>query len=178
MGSRDLALILFLLIIPSRSGAILEWLPFSASGASQGPAAPPDHRRAQFSVENFDDESGKKILADARTKLLTLNSCWQEAYRGLFSSCSEIVADEEKHSRLAWQLSDCFIRDSGRPAVPACAAKSAMKDCRKKLSEFEHEIYLQFFIQTNSLCHQLQLSSDLNSVFSAFVSFSDDVESP
>lgn len=178
MGSRDLALILFLLIIPSRSGAIFEWLPFSASGASQGPAAPPDHRRAQFSVENFDDESGKKILADARTKLLTLNSCWQEAYRGLFSSCSEIVADEEKHSRLAWQLSDCFIRDSGRPAVPACAAKSAMKDCRKKLSEFEHEIYLQFFIQTNSLCHQLQLSSDLNSVFSAFVSFSDDVESP
>ncbi|CAA6664750.1 unnamed protein product [Spirodela intermedia] len=155
MGNRSLALILFLLIIPSRSAAILEWLPFSASRASEGPAAP-DDRRAQFSVEPFNDESGKKILADARTKLLTLNSCWQEAYRGLFSSCSEIITDEEKHSRLAWQLSDCFIRDSGRPAVPVCTARSAMKDCRKKLSDFEHEIYLQFFIQTNSLCHQLQ----------------------
>ena len=30
-----------------------------------------------------------------------------------------------------------------------------MKDCRKKLSDFEHEIYLQFSIQSNSWCHQL-----------------------
>ncbi|XP_078444532.1 gamete expressed protein 1 [Wolffia australiana] len=158
MGRWALSLSLLVIItFSSHTAAIMDWLPFSATKTTKTiSTAPAEDRQAQFSVEPFTDENNRKALDEARNNIKTLNSCWQEAYRGLFSSCSEIIADEEKHSRLAWQLSVCFIRDSGRASVPPCAAKSAMKDCRKKLSDFEQEIYLQFFIQTNSLCHQLQ----------------------
>ena len=156
MNFHDFGPILLLLIIPHNAAALFDWRPFSAANAPPTPASSPEDQRAEFSIEAFTDMNGKKALEEANAKIKTLNSCWQEAYRDLFSSCSEIISNEEKHSRLAWQLSDCFIRDSGRQTIPLCSPRSAMKDCRKKLSDFEHEIYLQFFIQSNSLCHQLQ----------------------
>ncbi|GMP36378.1 hypothetical protein CsSME_00008522 [Camellia sinensis var. sinensis] len=84
------------------------------------------------------------------------NSCWQNAYQNLFAGCSEILADEEKRSRLAWHLSDCFQKDSGRPLLPHCDAKSSMLKCLTKLDEDARKIYHEFYLETNSICHQLQ----------------------
>ncbi|GMP74594.1 hypothetical protein CsSME_00031980 [Camellia sinensis var. sinensis] len=88
--------------------------------------------------------------------MVASNSCWQNAYQNLFAGCSEILAGEEKRSRLAWHLSDCFQKDSGRPPLPHCDAKSSMLKCLTKLDEDARKIYLEFYLETNSICHQLQ----------------------
>ncbi|XP_058106959.1 protein GAMETE EXPRESSED 1 [Magnolia sinica] len=101
-------------------------------------------------------ELGTKLVENARRKLISPNSCWQNAYMSLFAGCSEIIADKEKQSRLAWYLSDCFQKESGRPAFPACSSETPILKCLKNLDEFAHKIYLEFFLETNSICHQLQ----------------------
>ncbi|KAG6482368.1 protein GAMETE EXPRESSED 1-like [Zingiber officinale] len=151
----SLSWLLFLCLCFGSHG--LPW-PFSApSSAQQGvPSEPVGGVAAQFSVENFDDRRGVKLVEDARRKLAGPNTCWHNAYRSLFSSCGEIVSDKEKQSRLAWKLSDCFQIDSGRSALPSCGEGAAMVKCLKKLDDLEHKIYLEFFLETNSICHQLQ----------------------
>ncbi|XP_030519789.1 protein GAMETE EXPRESSED 1 [Rhodamnia argentea] len=111
---------------------------------------------AEFSMETLTSPRGAKLVENARRKLADSNSCWSNAYSTLFAGCSEILAAEEKRSRFAWYLSDCFQRDSGRPAFPRCDEKSSMVDCRKKLDESERMVYLEFYLETNSICHQLQ----------------------
>ena len=69
---------------------------------------------AEFSIESFNDPKGVKLIENAKKKMISSNSCWQNAYQHLFAGCSEILAVDEKRSRLAWHLSDCFQRDSGR----------------------------------------------------------------
>ncbi|KAG2647393.1 hypothetical protein PVAP13_2KG572200 [Panicum virgatum] len=66
------------------------------------------------------------------------------------------MADKELHSRLAWHLSSCFQEDSGRPPLPDCPDRSAMLHCRSRLSDSEDKVFLEFFLETNTLCHQLQ----------------------
>ncbi|KAL2906894.1 Protein GAMETE EXPRESSED 1 [Bienertia sinuspersici] len=111
---------------------------------------------AEFSVEAMDDPKAVELIENARMKLEGSNPCWFYAYKSLFSSCSEIFAAEEKRSRLAWHLSDCFQRDSGRDPFPACNSKSSMVDCLRMLNNYDHKIYLEFYLETNSICHQLQ----------------------
>ncbi|KAK6158577.1 hypothetical protein DH2020_005891 [Rehmannia glutinosa] len=84
------------------------------------------------------------------------NSCWQTAYQNVFEGCAKTLADEELRSRLAWHLSDCFQRHTGRPSFPYCDPKSNMKKCLKNLDRDAHKIYLEYFLETNSICHQLQ----------------------
>lgn len=135
----------------------LPW-PFSApSSAQQGALSElVGGAAAQFSMEKLDDRRGVKLVEDARRKLAGPNTCWHSAYRSLFSSCAEMVSNKEKQSRLAWKLSDCFLIDSGRSALPSCGEGVAMVKCLKKLDDSEHKIYLEFFLETNSICHQLQ----------------------
>ncbi|KAG0522391.1 hypothetical protein BDA96_07G033000 [Sorghum bicolor] len=102
------------------------------------------------------DPRGLRLLENARDKLAGPRNCWQEAYRKLFASCGEIMADKERQSRLAWHLTGCFQEDSGRPPFPPCAEGSKMVHCRKRLSESEGKVFLEFFLETNTLCHQLQ----------------------
>ncbi|KAL7002419.1 glutathione exchanger [Sarracenia purpurea var. burkii] len=83
------------------------------------------------------------------------NSCWKNAYENLFAGCSEILAGEEKRSRLAWYLSDCFQKVSGRPPFPYCDTKSNMVKCLSKLDEDARKVYLEFYLETNSICHPL-----------------------
>ncbi|KAF5943805.1 hypothetical protein HYC85_017882 [Camellia sinensis] len=71
--------------------------------------------------------------------MVASNSCWQNAYQNLFPGCSEILAGEEK-----------------RPPLPHCDAKSSMLKCLTKLDEDARKIYLEFYLETNSICHQLQ----------------------
>lgn len=111
---------------------------------------------AEFSMEPLNNQKGMKLVENARRMAVSSNSCWQNAYKNLFAGCSEILAGEEKRSRFAWHLSDCFQKDSGRPDFPYCDPKSSMLNCLKKLNEDARKVYLEFFLETNSICHQLQ----------------------
>ncbi|CAI8600783.1 unnamed protein product [Vicia faba] len=84
------------------------------------------------------------------------NVCWQNAYKNLFAGCSEILATNDKRSRLAWHLSDCFQRDSGRPSFPHCDSKTLIAKCLRNLDDLAHKVYLEFYLETNSICYQLQ----------------------
>ncbi|KAJ0945903.1 hypothetical protein HanPSC8_Chr03g0133271 [Helianthus annuus] len=110
----------------------------------------------EFSMETFDSKKGASLVEKAKRKAALPDSCWQSAYQNLFAGCSEILADEEQRSRLAWHLSDCFQKDSGRPPFPYCDIKSRMIDCFKGLDKVAHSIYLEFYLETNTICHQLQ----------------------
>lgn len=117
---------------------------------------------AEFSMEPpINNQKGIKLLENAKRMAVSSNSCWQNAYQNLFAGCSEILAGEEKRSRLAWHLSDCFQKDTGSPPFPHCDVKSNMMSCLKNLDEDARDIYLEFYLETNSICHQLQLSLPL-----------------
>ncbi|KAG5097061.1 hypothetical protein JHK82_046915 [Glycine max] len=89
--------------------------------------------------------------------MISSNSCWQNAYQHLFAGCSEILAVDEKRSRLAWHLSDCFQRDSGRSPFPHCDPKSSIVVCSRSLDDLAHKVYLEFYLETNNpICYQLQ----------------------
>ncbi|KAI3503656.1 hypothetical protein L1887_32103 [Cichorium endivia] len=111
---------------------------------------------AEFSMEAFNSKKGITLVEKAKRKVAMSNSCWQNAYQNLFAGCSEILAGEEQRSRLAWYLSDCFQKDTGRPSFPYCDVKDKMVNCLKKLEKGAHTIYLEFYLETNSICHQLQ----------------------
>ncbi|XP_019057140.1 PREDICTED: protein GAMETE EXPRESSED 1-like [Tarenaya hassleriana] len=156
--------LLFLMIILSDSTTCHCWGWFSSSSAETGThhenpdsSCPKTHRsNSEFSMEVFSDRKAVQALENAQTKLVGPNSCWQNAYGYLFSGCKEIVATEEKRKRFAWHLSDCFLRDSGRRAFPTCSDKSTMVNCIQKLDDHEHKIYLEFLLETNTICYQLQ----------------------
>ncbi|XP_051210907.1 protein GAMETE EXPRESSED 1-like [Lolium perenne] len=150
-----------LLILSTLWPAASAWSLFSSSK----PASPPpqlllDGAVADFSIDGGGagrDPRGLKLLDGARRKIAATGTCWSEAYRGLFASCADIMADKERQSRLAWRLSECFQEDSGRPPLPRCDdERSGMVHCRKRLSESESKVFLEFFLETNTLCHQLQ----------------------
>ncbi|MED6108461.1 hypothetical protein PIB30_024030 [Stylosanthes scabra] len=123
---------------------------------------------AEFSMEGFHDSKGVKLVENAKNKMVESNSCWQNAYQHLFSGCSEILADNEKRSRLAWHLSDCFQRDSGRTPFENCDPKSPMAKCLRNLDDLAHKVYLEFYLETNSICHQLQLSAISPAIYWAY----------
>ncbi|KAK7292986.1 hypothetical protein RJT34_15846 [Clitoria ternatea] len=111
---------------------------------------------AEFSIEAFNDQKGMKLVDNAKKKMIGSNMCWQSAYQHLFAGCSEILATEDKRSRFAWHLSDCFQRDSGRPPFPHCDPKSSISVCSRALDDLAHKVYLEFYLETNTICHQLQ----------------------
>ncbi|WVZ16311.1 hypothetical protein V8G54_009293 [Vigna mungo] len=53
---------------------------------------------AEFSIEVFNDQKGVKLIDNAQKKMITSNSCWQNAYQHLFAGCSEILAVDEKRA--------------------------------------------------------------------------------
>ncbi|PKU70792.1 protein GAMETE EXPRESSED 1 [Dendrobium catenatum] len=112
--------------------------------------------KGSFSIGSHDDAKATKLLEKARRKLATPNSCWHRAYNQLFSSCAEIISSNEKQEKLAWMLSDCFQLDSGRQGFPSCNDAGPMMKCLKKLDDAEHKVFLEFYLETNSICHQLQ----------------------
>ncbi|XVF80443.1 hypothetical protein PTKIN_Ptkin15bG0073600 [Pterospermum kingtungense] len=133
------------------------WGLFSSS--SQKPSqteAIPHGSVVEFSVEGLNDEKGMRLLQSAKNKLVGSNSCWRNAYGHLFAGCKEIIATDEKRSRFAWHLRDCFQKDSERSPFPLCDTKSAMVYCLKQLNDIEHKVYLEFLLETNSICYQLQ----------------------
>nr|GMD01942.1 protein GAMETE EXPRESSED 1 [Ipomoea batatas] len=113
-----------------------------------------------FSMEPFNNAKGIRLVENARQKMLMgADSCWQMAYQTVFAECSKALHNEELRSRLAWHLSDCFQKHSGRPAFPFCHPKSPMNHCLKTLDDLAQKVYLEFFLETNSICHQLQMDA-------------------
>ncbi|XP_050226680.1 protein GAMETE EXPRESSED 1 [Mercurialis annua] len=159
----------FLLILMAISPKCIQSWGWFSSSSNNNPSADTDNSSgrkylygnsvAEFSIDGLKDEKGMKLIENAKNKLQGSNSCWQNAYQQLFAGCSQILAVEEKRSRLAWHLSDCFQKDSGRPSFPNCDTKSSMLNCLKKLNDNEHKVYLEFALETNSICYQLQAHS-------------------
>ncbi|XP_047340153.1 protein GAMETE EXPRESSED 1-like [Impatiens glandulifera] len=129
--------------------------PSSSSSSSRTSQISGQKFAGEFSIDPLNTQKGSQLVENAMQKSQS-GSCWQNAYQNLFTGCREILADDEKQSRFAWLLSDCFQKDSGMLSFPNCDLKSNMKKCRSKLDEEQSRVYLQFFLQTNVLCHQLQ----------------------
>ncbi|XP_022734465.1 protein GAMETE EXPRESSED 1 [Durio zibethinus] len=146
---------LSLMVLLSVSPRCQSWGLFSSS--SQTKAIRHGHDSVpEFSMEGLNNEKGIRLLQGAKNKLVGSNSCWKNAYGHLLAGCKEIIATDEKRSRFAWHLSDCFQKDSGRSPFPFCDTKSAMVYCLKQLNDLEHKVYLEFLLETNSICYQLQ----------------------
>ncbi|KAM3282678.1 protein GAMETE EXPRESSED 1 [Capsicum chacoense] len=111
---------------------------------------------SEFSMDSFENQKGVKLVENAKQKMLVPNSCWQRSYQSLFSVCSKALPDEELRSRLSWNLCDCFQQHTGRSPLPYCDAKSPMTNCLKKLDRDVLTIYLEFYLETPAICHQLQ----------------------
>nr|XP_034919403.1 protein GAMETE EXPRESSED 1-like [Populus alba] len=153
--------ILFLVILISLTLSCQSWGWFSSSTETLSTDNSqtnglPRGSVVEFSMNGLSDGKGMKLVEKAERKMVGTNSCWQNAYQNLFAGCSQILAVEEKRWRFAWHLSDCFQKDSGRPAFPYCDTKSAMVNCLKRLNDNEHKVYLEFSLETNSICYQLQ----------------------
>ncbi|KAI5008725.1 hypothetical protein ZWY2020_009773 [Hordeum vulgare] len=152
------------ILSPSLCPAATAWGIFSSpKPTSQSVAAPtlPDGGGGRTVIDFSMEEGGGgprgvELLEGARRRIAGPASCWGEAYRGLFASCAHIMSDKERQARLAWRLSACYQEDSGRPPLPPCDERSRMVHCRKRLSEHEEKVFLEFFLETNTLCHQLQ----------------------
>ncbi|KAF7130030.1 hypothetical protein RHSIM_Rhsim10G0182400 [Rhododendron simsii] len=160
MGNRNNFLcFLFTVFLLSQSNQTGGWLFFSKETPTENPSKNSEISSdvvAEFSMETPGNRKGVQLIENAKNKMATSNSCWQNAYQNLFAGCSEILAREEKRSRLAWHLSDCFQKDSGRLGFPYCDAKSSMLKCLTELDEDARKVYLEFYLETNSICHQLQ----------------------
>ncbi|CAI9091429.1 OLC1v1026463C1 [Oldenlandia corymbosa var. corymbosa] len=116
--------------------------------------------RAEFSIESFNDQRGIKHVEEARDKMIAPSSegsCWQNAYGGLLAGCSNVFVEEETRNRFAWHLTDCFLRYAGRPSLPKCDLKSPVKKCLEAVDRDSSNVYLEFHLQANSICHQLQI---------------------
>ncbi|TVU03350.1 hypothetical protein EJB05_51112, partial [Eragrostis curvula] len=156
-----LAVVLTLLLCSATNATA--WSLFSSSSKKTPPPTPPQLDGdtaviADFSIDGAaKDPRGARLMENARRRISApLATCWNEAYRRLFASCADVMNDKELQSRLAWHLSSCFQEDSGRPPLPTCDERSDMVHCRKRLSDSEDKVFLEFFLETNSLCHQLQ----------------------
>ncbi|CAN6708003.1 unnamed protein product [Malus baccata var. baccata] len=123
MGQYKSLLFLLIFLTLSRSG--MSWFWSSSSGNTGN--NPPQNLQissdifAEFSMDSLNDEKGTERVNNARRKLVGANSCWHDAYRGIFGACSEMAADDnDKRKRFAWDLSSCFQKDSGRSPFPMC----------------------------------------------------------
>ncbi|KAL5701863.1 hypothetical protein ACHQM5_027154 [Ranunculus cassubicifolius] len=160
MNHHSLLLYTFLIVSLSLQNPTYTWGWLFSSSTSPNEDAPSSEISsdfvADFSLETVGSDKGKKLIDRAKERLVGTNSCWRNAYGNLFSGCSEIINDREKQSRFAWHLSDCFQKDSGSSPFPYCGKDDAMVKCMKKLNENARNVYLEFYLETNSICHQLQ----------------------
>ncbi|KAK3125956.1 hypothetical protein QOZ80_7BG0611910 [Eleusine coracana subsp. coracana] len=157
----ELRLAVVLMVLLCSATNATAWSLFSSSPSKK--ATPPQLDAAtivaDFSIDGGgkEDPRGVKLMENARRRIAAgPATCWNAAYGRLFASCADIMADKELQSRLAWHLSSCFQEDSGRPPLPNCDERSHMVHCRKRLSDSEEKVFLEFFLETNTLCHQLQ----------------------
>ncbi|KAE8695265.1 hypothetical protein F3Y22_tig00110724pilonHSYRG00007 [Hibiscus syriacus] len=151
------------IILQSHICLSLSWLAWGMSPNMDNQVShlgTPSDFSADFSVQAVDYREGIHVVEKAKAKLDSSNSCWQRAYLHIFSTCSVIIGDDsEKRKRFAWDLSNCFQNDSGRSYFPHCHPESSMQKCLSKLDDISYQTYLQFFLETNTICYQLQATA-------------------
>ncbi|GLJ22310.1 hypothetical protein SUGI_0419730 [Cryptomeria japonica] len=155
MGRVSVSLFLVILL-SSRFYAVHGWGWFSSSQMSEEGGGEEESTSSDFDIEAADNAKGKDLVREAKERVVLSGSCWQQAYEHLFSSCKKILQEEEKKSRLAWHMTECFQKESGRGPLPSCSSNSLILPCLKKLNDAQHKVYLAFFINTNAMCHHLQ----------------------
>lgn len=144
------------------SGRSSKEQPSTENGEPEGPRSTTPTtglHRYQFDMESSSVLSGGtrgKELYEKSVALRTAHSCWQEAYTGLESSCREILRDETKKSRMAFRLTNCFLKSSGRPQLKKCMEHWPIASCVKELDNHNHAIFLAFYIDSSAMCHYLQ----------------------
>ncbi|KAB2613498.1 protein GAMETE EXPRESSED 1-like [Pyrus ussuriensis x Pyrus communis] len=91
---------------------------------------------SEFSMDSLNDEKGIERVNNARRNIWSMLSdgMLSDAYKGIFGACS----------------------DSGRSPFPTCRVESPMKPCLEKLDNDAIHTYRGFYLETNSICHQLQ----------------------
>ncbi|TKW36372.1 hypothetical protein SEVIR_2G436300v4 [Setaria viridis] len=154
MSAGLLRFVVISILLLSSATSTVSWSIFSSSPSKRAgtPLQLDGATAAGFSIDCArNDPRGARLMDNARRRI-DAAACWSQAYTRLFASCADITADKERQSRLAWHLSSCFQEDSGRPPLPGCDDRSAMLHCRKRLSDSEDKV----FLETNTLCHQLQ----------------------
>jgi hypothetical protein len=136
---------------------VYRWNIFSMSTANEcAPMMELDGAVADFAIDGANNPRGVKLLENTWNRVTGPKNYWHEEYRKLFASCGDIMVDKEKQSRLAWHLSSCFQEDSCRPSLPSWSEGSKLVHCHKIFSDSESMVFLEFFLETNTLCHQLQ----------------------
>ncbi|KAL2612105.1 hypothetical protein R1flu_023797 [Riccia fluitans] len=127
--------------------------------------SPPGLKNPILSIAKFDIDTSVVLgsqnprgrqFVERSTSLMAEHSCWQVAYASMFKSCKEILKDEDRKSRLALRLTDCFLKTSGRCGIKKCADTVPVNTCVKALDDHTHAIFLAFFIDAASMCHYLQ----------------------
>ncbi|KAH9302373.1 hypothetical protein KI387_013956 [Taxus chinensis] len=156
MRSSVSGFLILLILLSWRFYAAHGWGWFSSSSEIYDEEKEEESHGSDFDIEALDNAKGKQLVKDAKERMVISGSCWQQAYSQLFSSCREILQEEEKKSRLAWHMTDCFQRESGRGPLPSCSSSTLTINCLKKLNDGQHKVYLAFFINTNAMCHHLQ----------------------
>ncbi|KAL5714846.1 hypothetical protein ACHQM5_016752 [Ranunculus cassubicifolius] len=151
-------MLMFMITIMYQQHSVYSWGWYSSSSSSTSSSGNDDNGWTTGDSEGFVAAFSMETIS-TKQKMVSSTSCWRNAYGNLFAGCSEIIQDKEKQSRFAWFLSDCFQRDSGRPSFPSCDTNGLMVNCLKKLDESARSVYIEFYMETNSICHQLQADS-------------------
>lgn len=119
----------------------------------------PGNNVAEFSLELFTNQKGVKMLENARNQIADVsstNSCRKRAYSNLLFGCSKTLADEESRNRFSWDLTGCFLQHTGRNGLPRCDPKSTVSKCLKTVDQQAVSVYLEYHMETNNICYQLQ----------------------
>ncbi|CBN75731.1 conserved unknown protein [Ectocarpus siliculosus] len=83
------------------------------------------------------------------------SACWRQAAVSIDADC-ETMAHARKQ-RLAVQLSNCHLQDSGRKPIE-CTPRDSDESCVKKLGDDNaaFQSYTTFFHHVNAICHHLR----------------------
>ncbi|CAM9370784.1 unnamed protein product [Ectocarpus sp. 4 AP-2014] len=83
------------------------------------------------------------------------SACWRQAAVSIDADC-ETMAHARKQ-RLAVQLSNCHLQDSGRNPIE-CTPRDSDESCVKKLGDDDaaFQSYTTFFHHVNAICHHLR----------------------
>lgn len=80
-------------------------------------------------------------------------NCFSIAVHALNQDCRYL--DQETKSRLAFRLVGCQLRVHGSK-VPSCEQKESFRDCINKLSDRNHQLFVEFLTHVDSMCLFIQ----------------------
>ncbi|KAF2295529.1 hypothetical protein GH714_033136 [Hevea brasiliensis] len=140
------------------------WGWFSSSKETDGSADNPSQRRRdlstgsvpEFSMDGFRDEKGVRLVESAKNKLAGSNSCGKMLINSSLPAAHRFLPSKKSGQDL---LGILVIASKGTPAdrlFLTVTQNMLMVNCLKKLNEHEHQIFLEFLLETNSICYQLQ----------------------